>query len=442
MSAAGPNPNRIWAADWRKIMNIGLFTETYYPEINGVANSVYMLKEQLEKMGHNAYVFTTTTPGAPEEEHNVYRVKSIPCAFLTERRVGMFYSARLAHIIKKLNLDIIHTNTEFSLGIFGRIMAKELDIPVVHTYHTIYEDYTHYIAHSRVIDRKAKSFVRAYSKYCCNTAERVIVPTLKVKQLLIDYRVRQNIEVIPTGIDLDKFRRENYNREEVAGIKESLGIRSDEKVVLYLGRVSQEKNIAEIVDDFADYAAVHEDVKLVVVGSGPELTPLTEQAQRLGIGERVVFAGARPWDEIGKYYLIGDVFVSASQSETQGLTYIEAMAAGLPVVAKKDRCLEGILKNDVNGFAFTDKEGFLNGLDSVLYGGRWEEYSANSLEAVSSYSKEFFAESVLALYEKVREEAESEREYETGSEAYGRIYFHMFEEMRNREDGNTRRKSG
>ena len=98
-------------------MNIGLFTETYYPEINGVANSVYMLKEQLERMGHNAYVFTTTTPGAPEKEHNVFRVKSIPCAFLTERRIGMFYSPKLANIIKGLNLDVIHTNTEFSIGI-------------------------------------------------------------------------------------------------------------------------------------------------------------------------------------------------------------------------------------------------------------------------------------------------------------------------------------
>ena len=113
-------------------MNIGLFSETYYPEINGVATSVYTLKKELEHRGHNVYVFTTTTPGAPEHEHNVFRVPSIPFIFITERRVGLFYQPKIAHIIKKLNLDIIHTHTEFSLGIFGRIMAKDLKLPIVH----------------------------------------------------------------------------------------------------------------------------------------------------------------------------------------------------------------------------------------------------------------------------------------------------------------------
>ncbi|MBO5198564.1 MAG: glycosyltransferase family 4 protein [Lachnospiraceae bacterium] len=410
-------------------MNIGLFTETYYPEINGVANSVYMLKEQLERMGHNAYVFTTTTPGAPEKEHNVFRVKSIPCAFLTERRIGMFYSPKLANIIKGLNLDVIHTNTEFSLGIFGRIMARELDIPVIHTYHTIYEDYTHYIAHFRAIDRRAKSFVRAYSKFCCNSAGRVIVPTDKVRQLLGEYKVNQEIAIIPTGIDLDKFRRENYNREEIEEIKKELGIGADEKVILYIGRVSQEKNIAEVIDGFAEYVRHREKVRLLIVGSGPELDKLKEQGKKLGLEDEIIFAGARPWDEIGKYYLTGDVFVSASQSETQGLTYIEAMAAGLPVVAKKDACLNGIVKNGVNGYQTTGREEFVTALDDVLNPEKWPEYSRQALLAVKPYSKEFFAESILSLYEEIQTEGE-EAEAEKSSGGYPRIYFQKFVEMR------------
>jgi 1,2-diacylglycerol 3-alpha-glucosyltransferase len=94
-------------------LNIALFTETYYPEINGVATSVYMLKTELENRGNNVYVFTTTTPGAPEYEHNVFRVPSLPFIFITERRVGLFYQPKLAQVIKRLNLDIIHTHTEF-----------------------------------------------------------------------------------------------------------------------------------------------------------------------------------------------------------------------------------------------------------------------------------------------------------------------------------------
>ena len=426
-------------------MNIGLFTETYYPEINGVANSVYMLKEELERMGHNAYVFTTTTPGAPKAERNVFRVRSIPCAFLTERRVGMFYSPKLAHLIKRLHLDVIHTHTEFSLGIFGRIMARELGIPVVHTYHTIYEDYTHYIAHFKALDRRAKAFVRVYSRFCCNTAERVIVPTQKVRQLLCGYRVSRNIDVIPTGIDLDKFRRETYNEEEVERIRESLGIGKNEKVLLYIGRVSQEKNIAEILDGYAQYAGMHEDVRFVMIGSGPELEKLEEQAETLGITDRVIFAGSRPWDEIGKYYLLGDVFVSASQSETQGLTYIEAMAAGLPVVAKKDPCLDDVLRDGVNGYTFTNREEFLLALDHVLYSGRQEEYAKNSLEAVKRYSRESFARSVLALYQDLKEEADTVKaagENEQMPQSLGPIYFHSFEEVRSGIHGSRKRKSG
>ena len=286
--------------------------------------------------------------------------------------------------------------------------------------------------------------MRFYSRFCCNTAERVIVPTGKVRQLLCGYRVSQNIEIIPTGIDLDKFRREHYNEEEVERIRESLGIRKDEKVMLYVGRLSQEKNIAEIVDGYARYAGMHEDVRLVIVGGGPELEKLQEQAQELGIGDRVVFAGARPWDEIGRYYLLGDVFVSASQSETQGLTYIEAMAAGLPVVAKQDPCLDDVLKDGVNGYAFTNQEEFLCGLDRVLYHGRQQEYAKNSLEAVEPYSRKQFARNVLALYEELKEEAgvSPAGEAMQPSQDYGRIYFHSFEEVRSGIHGSRKRKSG
>ena len=121
-------------------MNIGLFTDTYYPELNGVANSVFLLKKELEKRGHNVYVITTKTPGAPANENGVFRVPSKAVSFVPERRLGLLYHPKIALQIHKMKLDIIHTNTEFAIGMFGRIMAHELFVPVVHTYHTIYED--------------------------------------------------------------------------------------------------------------------------------------------------------------------------------------------------------------------------------------------------------------------------------------------------------------
>ncbi len=382
-------------------MNIGLFTDTYYPEINGVANSVYTLKKELENQGHNVYVFTTTTPGAPKHEYNVFRVHSMPFVFMKDRRVGMVYQRKLAAIIRKLNLDIIHTNTEFSLRLFALIMAKELHIPLVHTYHTIYEDYTHYFAPIAILNNRAKAFARFYTRKCCNFVEEVIVPTEKVEDLLTSYRVFRNINVIPTGIDLKKFYKGNFTDDQIKQVRKRFHITTDQKVILYLGRVSPEKNIGELLKAMPKYAKMHGDVRFVVVGGGPDLENLKKLSRELKLQDTVIFAGEQPWDDIALYYQLGDVFVSASQSETQGLTYFEAMAAGLPVVAKKDPCLNEILKDGYNGYAFETQEEFLEGLDKVLYGTEGISYGHNSELMMKPYSTEEFAKSVERVYQKV-----------------------------------------
>lgn len=382
-------------------MNIGLFTETYYPEINGVANSVYILKKELEALGHTVYVFTTTTPGAPEYEYNVFRVPSLPFILITERRIGMFYLPKLAGIIKKLNLDIIHTHTEFSLGIFGRIMAKELKIPMIHTYHTIYEDYTHYLTHFKALDARAKAFVRIFTKVCCNTVARVIVPTEKVKELLQKYSVYREISVIPTGVDLKKFNPALYKQEDIDKIKTEYGILQEDKVILYIGRVSREKNIIETINAMEYYMKDGKPVKFLIVGSGPEMDELKDRVSELDLQQKIIFAGSKPWDTIGLYYQVGDVFVSASQSETQGLTYIEAMAAGIPAVAREDRCLDGILFDGINGYKFTDQEGLIESLDKVLFTDTETPYGENARELMQKFSTETFGKSVEDVYEDV-----------------------------------------
>lgn len=379
-------------------MKIGLFTDTYYPEINGVAASVFLLRQELEKRGHEVYVFTTTEPDAPESEERVYRVPSLSCKFLSERRVGMFYQHKLDTIIRGIGLDVIHTHTEFGLGIFGRIIATEHKIPTVHTYHTIYEDYTHYIAPIRVLDNRAKAFARRYSRFFCNHGGHVIVPTEKVKHLLEQYKVRTEISVIPTGIDLTKFDRTQYEEGLLAEKRAEVGLSGREKVILYVGRVAPEKNIEEIMRMLPAFLKEHTDARFMIVGNGPALAGLKHLAEQENISGQVIFAGAKPWDEIGAYYALGDVFVSASQSETQGLTYIEAMAAGLPVVAKKDDCLQNVLEDGKNGFAYEKREEFLNGLSQVLYDGAQESYRLAALSAVKPYSKEVYAERIEQIY--------------------------------------------
>ncbi len=378
-------------------MNIGLFTDTYYPELNGVANSVYLLKQELEKRGHNVYVITTKTPGAPTSEKGVFRVPSKAVSFVPERRLGMFYHPKIALQIHRMKLDIIHTNTEFAIGMFGRIMAHELFVPVVHTYHTIYEDYTHYLKQYISSEKRAKQFAKMYSKISVRGAEELIVPTEKVAELMRRYKVKPDITVIPTGIDLSKFQSKDSNASKNR-LKAALGIPLDNKVILYLGRVSEEKNIDEIMDYLDDYMDRSTNTTFLVVGDGPHKNALEKKAKGLKHRKQMIFAGSKPWDEIGHYYQIGDVFVSASTSETQGLTYIEALASGIPIVARKDSCLDGVLFNGQNGYEFVDEESFCNGLDSVLINSDKIDYKKNAVDSVLKFSTEQFAAKVENIY--------------------------------------------
>ncbi|MDF2921625.1 MAG: 1,2-diacylglycerol 3-glucosyltransferase [Paenibacillaceae bacterium] len=379
-------------------MNIGLFTDTYYPQINGVATSVLMLKENLEKLGHTAYIFTTTDPEAPADERNVYRLPSIP--FASARRIGMFYHPGIAREIRTLRLDLIHTHTEFSLGIFGRMIANELGIPTVHTMHTIYEHFTHYIAKTGTLDSAAKTLARKMSRYFCNTAGAVIAPTEKVEEMLRVYGVRNKIAVIPTGIELGKFAPARYGTDEVRTLRAEYGLADWDKVLIYIGRISKEKNIAEVLHGLKEYLPQHPNTRFLLVGDGPDRNNLQSLAQSLGIESQVIFAGEKPWDQIGLYYQLGDVFVSASQSETQGLTFIEALAAGLPLIAKTDPCLDHVLFEGVNGFAFADKAGFLSALEAALSSDTiLQGMSMAAVRSAVPFSAKTFGQTAAALYE-------------------------------------------
>ncbi len=382
-------------------MKIGLFTDTYFPQINGVVSSVCMLKENLEKLGHQVFIFTIKDPLATKDEPNVYRVPSFP--FAKAWRLGVFYHPRLVRKIKSLQLDVIHTHTEFSLGLFGRAMARELQIPHLHTYHTIFEDYTHYIVKFSALNPIAKTAVRKFSANFCNAVDQVVAPTEKVKELLLSYNVRQMINVIPTGIELDKFVKARYKQNMISKLRTEFGIRPSERVLLYVGRLAEEKNLEELFRLLSAYLHRKQDVKLVLIGDGPSKVELEGLAKSLRIQDQIIFAGVKPWADIARYYQLGEVFVSASQSETQGLTYIEALASGLPVVAKADLCLEGVLKNNENGFAFHDEAELESALDQILNSDFEKERLAHgAVKSVEAYSAVHFAKQIEAMYKGIR----------------------------------------
>ncbi|MBU5486639.1 glycosyltransferase [Clostridium sp. MSJ-8] len=375
-------------------MNIGIFTDTYYPEVNGVANSTYQLKKSLEELGHIVYVFTVSNPNVIEYEKNVIRMHSIPFIFLKDRRISYSLVSFWRKKIEKYNLDIIHTQTEFSLGHMGKRIARYLRIPMIHTYHTIYEDYTHYL--KLPMNKSIRNVVKKLSRHCCDNAECVIVPTDKVKNLLHSYNVKRDIIVQPTGIELDKFT--NIDFLHVEQLKKKYNISDSDNTMIYVGRLAEEKNLKEIINFMPYIKEIDYNVKLIVVGSGPYRETLESCIEELKLENNVIFTGSVPWENIQDYYALGKVFISASTSETQGLTYIEALATGRPILVRNDKCLEGVLQQGINGYGYSDLMQFIMYYKKLFLEGEYNIMAHNAVSSIDAYSSKRFAQNIEEIY--------------------------------------------
>lgn len=328
-------------------MRIGLFTDTYFPQVSGVATSIRTLKTELEKQGHAVFIFTTTDKDVNRyEDWQIIRIPSVPFFAFKDRRLAYRGFTKALEIAKQYQLDIIHTQTEFSLGLLGVWIARELKIPVIHTYHTQYEDYVHYIAKGLLI---RPSMVKYLVRGFLHDVDGVICPSEIVRDLLSDYKVKVEKRVIPTGIDLAKFERPEIGPEQLRVLREKLGIMEDEKMLLSLSRVSYEKNIQAVLVAFSEVLKEELKVKLVVAGDGPYLDNLKEQAFQLNIQDSVIFTGMIAPSETALYYKAADFFISASTSETQGLTYLESLASKTPVIAHGNPYLDNLITDKMFG---------------------------------------------------------------------------------------------
>ena len=339
-------------------MRIGLFTDTFFPQVSGVATSIRTLKTELEKQGHAVFIFTTTDKDVNRyEDWQIIRIPSVPFFAFKDRRFAYRGFTKALEIAKQYQLDIIHTQTEFSLGLLGVWIARELKIPVIHTYHTQYEDYVYYIAKGLLI---RPSMVKYLVRGFLHDVDGVICPSEIVHDLLSDYKVKVEKRVIPTGIDLAKFERPEIGPEQLRDLREKLGIKEDEKMLLSLSRVSYEKNIQAVLAAFSEVLKEELKVKLVVAGDGPYLDNLKEQALQLNIQDSVIFTGMIAPSETALYYKAADFFISASTSETQGLTYLESLASKTPVIAHGNPYLDNLITDKMFGTLYY-QEGDLAG---------------------------------------------------------------------------------
>lgn len=336
-------------------MRIGFFTDTYFPQVSGVATSIRTLKNELEQQGHEVYIFTTTDPDADEFEKDIVRMPSVPFVSFKDRRIvvrGIWFAYQVA---KELELEIIHTHTEFGAGFLGKMVANRLRIPVVHTYHTMYEDYLHYIANGKVV---RPTHVKHFIKMFVNHSTGVVCPSKRVVDTLKRYEVDIPMRIIPTGIDVKHFVRSDITKEDTEKLRTTLGIQPDELMILSLSRISYEKNIHVIVQQFPEVLMSYPNARLVIVGKGPYREDLEAMARELEIEDYVQFTGEVPHEEVAYYYHAADYFVSASTSETQGLTYAEAIASGTQCVVEGNDYLMQLLNDESLGITFERNEDF------------------------------------------------------------------------------------
>ena len=322
-------------------MKIGIFTDSFRPYKSGVVRSIESFSNRLTSMGHEVYVFGPHYPSC-EKEEKVFRFISIPAPTQPDFTIPIPISLKLGKTIRDLGIDIIHVQSPFLLGRLGVKFAKRYNIPLVFTYHTMYDQYVHYVPFGTSI---SKRFIQKMGTSFCNQCDLVIVPTGIVEDHLKRLGVKAPVAKISTGIDIEEF-----DRVDSSWLRENYQYNKDETLLLHVGRMGKEKNIPFLLKAFKKILKEEPGARLVIVGGGPEENTLQTLVKDMELGEYVRFTGLLPRNRVIDAYAGADIFVFASLTETQGLVLCEAKMAGLPLVAIKALGAAEMVEDNVDGF--------------------------------------------------------------------------------------------
>lgn len=367
-------------------MNIAFFTESFTPYISGVSRVVEILEKELSLLGHNVYVFAPYYPNYKDKKNTIIRLPSIPTKYPDYRIAIPFFN------LPNVKFDIIHSHTPFTLGLISKRISRRKRIPFVYSFHTIFTEYLHHIPLPTFI---SKPFLLAYLKRFIKTCDKVIVPN----QITLDYILKNdiygNFEIIPNGVDTDLLERTSAE-----GLKGKLNIKQNYKVLLYVGRLSKEKNVSFLIRSFALASKNCSNLILLLAGKGPEENNLKIEAKRFGVCDKIIFLGEIPYPDIFKFYKISDIFVFASKTETQGIVIAEAKYCGLPVIAINAAGVKDSIEDKVDGF-LTEENEFLFAEKIVYLCINEQERKIMSQKAIDNASKKFSSKIVAKNLEAV-----------------------------------------
>ncbi len=318
-----------------------MLTNTYTPHVGGVARSVEAFANEYRRRGHRVLVVAPHFEGAPPDEKDVVRIPAIQNFNGSDFSVRIPVPGLLAAALADFRPDLVHSHHPFLLGDTAVRVAAAANRPLVFTHHTMYERYTHYVPGNSA--RMARFVVRLATGYA-NLCDRVFAPSQSVAAILRQRGVLVPVDVVPTGVDVDRFARGDRR-----ALRRQAGIADDAFVIGHVGRLAPEKNLGFLAGAVARVVRKYGHVHFVVVGAGPSEAEVRRRFERLGMTSRLHLLGTRGGQELVDAYHAMDVFAFASLSETQGMVLTEAMSAGVPVVAIDAPGVREVVEDGRNG---------------------------------------------------------------------------------------------
>ena len=388
-------------------LRIAFFTNYYHPVVNGVVRSVASFREILTKQGHNVFIFAQSDNEYKDEEPFIFRYPSLSLPLPMDIVTVIPVSSFVDQLLPSLKLDIIHTHHPILLGQTAASKAADLNVPLVFTFHTQYWEYTHYVPFPQeAIQEFLKNAIHTWLRVFMQKCQHIVIPSESIKEILIrDYGLEDRFTVIPTGTNLKPFLRADGKT-----LRQSKGWQ-DDKVLISIGRLAAEKNWETLLRAAAQVYAQHPTMRLVLIGDGPDKRTLELLAAELGIAERVTFTGQVPFDEIPAYLKAADMFGFASVTETQGLVTIEAMAAGLPVVAVDGSGSHDIVDNGKDGFLVdNDPNALASAINKMLSNPKqMKQFSVKALKKARTFDARRLGRQMVKVYEQAIQDKKENR---------------------------------
>jgi 1,2-diacylglycerol 3-alpha-glucosyltransferase len=379
-----------------KRLHIAQFTNAYLPVISGVVRSISVFRKSLTEMGHNVFVFAQEDDQYVDEEPFIFRYPSLHLRYPVEIPAVIPMSPFMDRLIPSLKLDVIHTHHPVLLGQAAAAKAQELDLPLIFTFHTQYREYSHYVPFPQeTVQKFVKETVFNWLREFMVKCQHIIVPSQSMLDILIeDYGLEDRYTIIPTGIDLRPF-----NEADGELVRAEQGWEND-RIMISVGRLASEKNWRTLIESIALAIRSGTALRLVILGEGPERNNLEHLSSTLGIADQVDFLGEVPFNRIPAFLKAADLFGFASTTETQGLVTMEALAAGLPVIAVDASGTRDVVENNLQGFLVeNDPQALANAIQELLGSPELiDKFHAQALQRIRSFNISTLTKCLIDVY--------------------------------------------